>query len=80
MPSMAYGCLFTDGKYVITCRIFIVTVRSFKTKNKTVRHDNSPSKKSVLIQELVHDKKLAVFMKIAVIKLFYIEAQRKHLC
>ena len=38
MPSMEYGYLFTDGNYVVTYKIFIVTAQYFK-KDK----DNSAS-------------------------------------
>jgi hypothetical protein len=77
---LAYGYLGTDGKYIITYRIFIVATRSGKIKKRTVRHESSPSRKNVLVQELVRDQKLAADAKIAVIKLFYVEAQHKRLC
>jgi hypothetical protein len=35
MSSMAYGYLSTDGKYIVTYRIFIVTARSDKIKKRT---------------------------------------------
>ena len=66
--------LCTDGS-----RIFIVTARYIKTKKRTVHHESSPLRKCVLVQELVLDQKLAAFMRIAVIKLFYFEAQRNRL-
>jgi hypothetical protein len=77
---MAYGYLGTDGKYIVTYRIFIVTARSDKIKKRTVCHESSPLRKNVLVQELVRDQKLAADAKIAVIKLFYVEDQRKRLC
>ena len=43
----------TDGKYVVTYEIFIVTACSVKTNNRTVRHRSSSSRNSVLVQELV---------------------------
>jgi hypothetical protein len=64
----------TDGKYIVTYRIFIVTALSDKIKKRPVRHESSPSRKNVLVQELVRDQKLAADGKIAVIKLFYVEA------
>jgi hypothetical protein len=80
MPFMAYGYLGTDGKYMVTYRIFIVTASSDKIEKRTVHHESSPSRKNVLVQELVRDPKLAADAKIAVIKLCYVDAQRKRLC
>ena len=41
-PSMAYVYMGTDGKYVITYKIFIVPACSVSKKKRTVRHDSSP--------------------------------------
>ena len=76
---MAYGCLGTDSKYIVTCRMFIFQRVMSRQKKITVHHVSSPSRKSVLIQELVLDHMLAGVVRIAVIKLFYVEAQHKRL-
>ena len=70
----------TYGKYVIAYNIFIVTAGAVERENRTVLHGSSPSWKSVLVQELVLNQKLATFVSIAVIKLFYVEAQCKRIC
>jgi hypothetical protein len=50
---MAIWALMVSSKYIVTYRIFIVTARSGKIKKRTVRHESSPSRKNVLVQELV---------------------------
>ena len=67
---MAYGYLETDGKYVVTYKIFIVTSHSIKEKKRTVRHESSPSRKSVLVQKILLDQKLKAVVSINLIKLF----------
>ena len=67
---MAYSDMGTDGKYVVAYKIFIVTAWSIMRKKGTVRHESSVSRKSVLVQELVLNQKLAAVVSIAVIKLF----------
>ena len=65
MPSMTYDCLVNDGKYVVTCSIFIATERSIKTKNGIVCHESSLSRNMFLVQELVLEHKLAAVLSIA---------------
>ena len=73
-PSVPYSYMGTDGKYVVTYKIFIVTSCSVKRKNIRVRHGNASSQNSFLVQELVLNHKLASVVSIAVIKLFYVDA------
>ena len=80
MPSMEYGYLGTDGKYVVTNKIFIVAARSVNRKKRSVRPDIYPLINSVIVQEPVLNHKLAAFVSIAVIKLFCVESQSKFLC
>ena len=79
MDSITYSYLGTDGKYVVTYKIFIVTARSVKRERITVHHEISPLRKSVRVQELVLDQKLSAVVRISFIKLFYVKAQRKRL-
>ena len=78
-PSMAYACMGTDVKYVVIYKEFIVMACSVKRKKRRVRHESSPSLNSVLVQELVLSQKLTAFVSIAVITLFYVEAQCKRI-